>query len=290
MSDGALVRLSGLSEVSDRYDLILCDVWGVIHNGVSTFPDAAFALERFRERAGRRVILLTNAPRPDWWVKNQLNDLGVSEQAYDAIVTSGDVTRQAILERGCEKVFALGPEKDRNFYDGLPINLVHPKEAELVSVTGLLDDEVETPEDYTSMLQDFLKRDLSMICANPDIVVERGDRLVYCGGALAQKYAEMGGQALYFGKPHTPIYERALAVGCDLLGREIAKSDVLAVGDGVATDVKGANDAGLDCLFVTGGIHSAEAGPLADATPETVTRFLKDKNQKAEAFLPRLYW
>lgn len=283
-------RLGGLNDIADRYQLVLCDVWGVIHNGVSVFRGALDALYAFRANGKRRVILLTNAPRPDWWVKNQLNELGVREDAYDAIVTSGDVTRQDIIERGARKVFALGPAKDRNFYDGLPIELVRPDVADVVSITGLMDDETETPDDYTGMLEGFLKRDLDVICANPDLVVERGDKLIYCGGALAQKYREMGGKAHYCGKPHAPIYERALAVGSELLQRPIDRRAVLAIGDGIATDVKGANDAGLDCLFVTGGIHSAESGPLSDATEQTVTQFLQHQNQKAEAFMPRLVW
>ncbi|MEO1067410.1 MAG: HAD hydrolase-like protein [Pseudomonadota bacterium] len=159
-----------------------------------------------------------------------------------------------------------------------------------MSVTGLLDDETETPDDYTQTLTGFLNRDLPLVCANPDIVVERGDRLVYCGGALAEKYREMGGTTIYLGKPHAPIYEAALSVGAELFGSALQKDRVLAIGDGVMTDVKGANDAGLDCLFVTGGIHSAENGPLADPTPQTVTTFLKEKQRFAEAFMPRLVW
>lgn len=290
-ASGASIRhLSGLKDIADHYELVLCDIWGVIHNGVDAFKEAPDALHAFRAQGTRKVILLTNAPRPDWWVKGQLDSLGVREDAYDAIVTSGDVTRHDIMGRGVTKIFALGPEKDRNFYDGLPIELVRPNEAEIVSITGLIDDESETPDDYIRMLEDFLRRDLDVICANPDIVVERGEKLVYCGGALAQKYKEMGGKTHYCGKPHEPIYARAMTVGSALLGKDIDKRRVLAIGDGIATDVKGANDAGLDCLFVTGGIHSAEDGPLAEATSETVTRFLKDKNQKAEAFMPRLNW
>lgn len=286
-------QLAGLRDFAERYDLILCDIWGVIHNGVSVFPQTLAALASFRDGGKRRVILVTNAPRPDWWVKKQLDDLGVPAMVYDAIVTSGDVTRMAIIARageGADQVFALGPEKDRNFYDGLPIRLVSPAQADLVCVTGLLDDEAETPEDYGAMLEGFLARDLPMICANPDIVVERGHKLVYCGGALAQKYREMGGKAHLFGKPHAPIYARAAEVGAVLCGSAPDRARVLAIGDGVATDIKGANDADLDCLFITGGIHSAEAGPLAVPTPERVGAFLAEKGQKAEAFMFRLQW
>ena len=282
--------VSGLSSLSNDYDLVLCDVWGVIHNGVSVFNAAPDALAKFRQLEGKHVILLTNAPRPAWWIKRQLDELGVRTDAYDDIVTSGDVTRLDMANRNAPKVYALGPEKDLNFYDDLPIDLVDAKEAELVSVTGLIDDETETPDDYDAMLNDFLNRGLPMICANPDIVVERGDKLIYCGGALAQKYKQMGGETLYFGKPHAPIYNRALERGAELVSAGLDKQRVLAVGDGIATDVKGANDNGLDCLFVTAGIHSAENGPLAHPTPENVAQFLDEHKQKAKAFLPRLVW
>ncbi|MEP1443113.1 MAG: TIGR01459 family HAD-type hydrolase [Hyphomicrobiales bacterium] len=281
---------NGLSSLVEDYDLVLCDVWGVIHNGISVFNAAPDALAKFRQTEGKHVILLTNAPRPAWWIKRQLDGLGMRADAYDDIVTSGDVTRLDILNRKAQKVYPLGPEKDLNFYDDLPIDLVDAKDAELVSVTGLIDDSTETPDDYHEMLDDFLKRGLPMICANPDIVVELGDKLIYCGGALAQKYKQMGGEALYFGKPHAPIYQRALERGAELFDGDLDKKRVLAVGDGIATDVKGANDNGLDCLFVTAGIHSAENGPLANPTPENVAQFLVEHKQKAKAFLPRLFW
>lgn len=290
MSTSGIVRAAGLSALSRSYNAVFCDIWGVIHNGISVFPEAPEALRKFRAETGGTVILLTNAPRPDWWVERQLDALNVPREAYDAIVTSGDATRHAMLTRQTTKVFALGPEKDRNFYDGLPISLVTPQEADLVCVTGLIDDESETPEDYEAMLASFLERDLTVICANPDIVVERGDRLVYCGGALAELYREMGGKALYFGKPHKPIYDRAMLVAKSRKGCALTTKSVLAIGDGIKTDVKGANEAGLDCLFVTGGIHSAQAGPLSDATSETVQKFLNDEGREAVAFLPRLYW
>lgn len=289
-SHASIRSLGGLRDIAEHYNVLLCDVWGVVHNGVAAFDEAGDALHTYRQDGNRKVILLTNAPRPDWWVKEQLNTLGVREDAYDAIVTSGDVTRHNLTERGVRNVFALGPDKDLNFYDGLPIDLVSAEEAELVSITGLYDDETETPEDYIALLAGFVERDLEVICANPDIMADRGGKLVYCGGALADKYREMGGRTHYCGKPHAPVYARALAVARKLIGENYNKKQVLAIGDGIATDIKGANDAGLDCLFITGGIHSAEDGPLAQATPDVVAKFLLDKNQKAEAFMPQLYW
>lgn len=290
-SSQATIRpLSSLKDIAEQYNVLLCDVWGVIHNGVAVFEEAADALHAYRADGTRKVILLTNAPRPDWWIKEQLNNLGVREDAYDAIVTSGDVTRHELIARNVSNVFALGPEKDLNFYDGLPVKLVPADEAEIVLITGLYDDETETPDDYIALLQGFVERDLEVICANPDIMADRGGKLVYCGGALAHKYSEMGGRTHYCGKPHAPVYNRALALANRLMGDKFNKKQVLAIGDAIATDIKGANDAGLDCLFITGGIHSAEEGPLAQATPQAVARFLKDKKQKAEAFMPQLYW
>ncbi len=286
----AFSRLLGFNQIAPDYKLVLCDVWGVIHNGIAPFSSAPDALERFRVETGGRVILLTNAPRPAWWVQKQLQELGVKDEAYDAIVTSGDVTRRDIISRGVKKVFALGPEKDHNFYDDLPVELVSKEEAEIISVTGLLDDKIETPDDYDALLSYLLSRKLDMICANPDIIVEKGDRLIYCGGALAEKYLKMGGNAHYCGKPHAPIYLRALQKGAELTGLALQEKDVLAIGDGIATDVKGANDAGLDCLFITGGIHSAEKGPLANASVGEVAEFLKKEGRKARAFMLRLSW
>lgn len=281
---------SGLEVFSNPYNVILCDVWGVIHNGVEAFGPACEALQNFRQNSHGTVILLTNAPRPYWWIERQLDGLNVSRDVYDAIVTSGDVTRHALETSGKTKVYALGPDKDTDFYNGLPIDLVSADEAELVSITGLIDDETETPDDYGEMLTDFKKRGLSVICANPDLVVERGDKLVYCGGALAERYREMGGSVSYFGKPHAPIYKLAIETSQKVTNLDPDKIRPLAIGDGVNTDVKGANDAGIDCLFVTGGIHSAEDGPLSNPTPQSVFDFLNERNRQAKGFMPTLKW
>lgn len=276
--------IGGLEEIAARYDGLLCDVWGVVHNGVSAFAPAVDALRRFRAARGP-VLLVTNAPRPARLIRAQLTEFGVGEDAYDDVLTSGDVTRAAIAARPGARVFHLGPERDLPFYDGLDIALVGEAEAELVSCTGLFDDTHEMPEDYAAMLARLAARGLTMACANPDIVVERGETLVYCAGALAQRYAALGGETIIVGKPHAPIYEAARARLAERGARKI-----LAVGDGLPTDIRGAHDAGLDALFVTGGIHEADFGPAGAPDPARVTARLRAEGLAAVAFMPALRW
>jgi HAD superfamily hydrolase (TIGR01459 family) len=277
-------RTPGLKDLADRYDSLLCDVWGVLHNGVAAFPEAVEALRAFRRTVGP-VVLLTNAPRPHGPIRDQLRSLLVPDDAYDAIVTSGDVTRAVIAERPGARVLHIGADRDLSFYENLDLRLVEEAEADLVSCTGLFDDETETPDDYRPLLERLAARGLLMVCANPDLVVERGDRLVYCAGALAALYRELGGEAILVGKPHAPIYRAA--------GRTIAElggSRVLAIGDGLPTDIRGACDSGFDVLFVTGGIHAADFGPADAPDPERVAARLQAEGLAATAFMPALRW
>ena len=277
-------RVHGLAELAESYDSVLCDVWGVLHNGVAGFPGAVEALTRFRAADGR-VVLVTNAPRPAAPIRVQLRALGVPDDAYDAIVTSGDVTRSVVAERPGVALFHLGPDRDLPFYEGLDVRFVEEAEAELVSCTGLVNDDVETAEDYRPMLTRMAARRLPMVCANPDLVVERGDRLVPCAGALASLYGEIGGEAILVGKPHAPIYRAAR----DLLA-EFGATRTLAIGDGLPTDIRGACDNGFDVLFVTGGIHAADFGPADRPDPERVEARLRAEGLSAVAFLPVLVW
>ncbi len=240
------------------YEAILCDVWGVLHNGVVAWPEATAALKRCRD-AGKAVILITNAPRPNPPVRAQLARLGVDDAAYDDIVTSGDVTR-ALIAEGPRKMLHIGPEMDLSIFAGLDVELVEDFEAQTIVCTGLFDDETETPDTYADLLARLRSRNLPMICANPDIVVERGHRLVFCAGALAREYALLGGRTLIAGKPHRPIYVEALRLASKVLGRTIDPSRALAIGDGVTTDVKGAIDNGVALLFISDGIHAREYG------------------------------
>jgi HAD superfamily hydrolase (TIGR01459 family) len=250
--------IDGLSDIASRYDVLLCDVWGVIHNGRVAFPAACAALRRFAETRGP-VVLISNAPRPSADVLPQLDGLGVSRKVWSAFVSSGDATRALLAERAPGPAWKLGPERDWPLYAGLGLVFTTPEAAAFIACTGPEDDERETPEDYRERLALCARRGLTMICANPDLVVQRGDRLVYCGGSLAALYTSLGGPVLMAGKPHAAIYDKALAEAERLLGRPLARERVLCIGDGLPTDVKGAADQGLDCLFIADGIHGAEA-------------------------------
>jgi HAD superfamily hydrolase (TIGR01459 family) len=247
-----------LQDLSAAYDVLLCDIWGVVHNGREAFPKACTTLAHWRATRGP-VILISNSPRPSPGVIEQMDELGVPREAWSGIVTSGDVTRVLLSDRRPAPVFAIGPARDAPLYEDLGLDFTSLEKAALISCTGLVDDEVETPEDYRAMLAPAAARGLDMICANPDIVVQRGDRLIPCGGALARLYGELGGRTVMAGKPHAPIYERCFAVARDLAGRPVDPARVLAIGDGVATDVAGANGQNLDVLFIGGGIHGSAA-------------------------------
>jgi HAD superfamily hydrolase (TIGR01459 family) len=249
--------LSHLGDLASDYDGVLCDIWGVVHNGVRAWPDACEALTRFRDGGGR-VVLISNAPRPGDFIRTLLDGLKVPRRAYDGIETSGDLTRQMLRDWVGHKAYHLGPERDRGTLEGLDISIVDEPEAEVVVTTGLFDDDHETPDDYRDMLADFQRRGLEMICANPDVVVERGDRLIYCAGALADAYEHLGGVVHWAGKPHPEIYDAALEQMRKKSARPVSRDRVLAIGDSVRTDLVGARDAGLDSLFVASGIHSAE--------------------------------
>jgi HAD superfamily hydrolase (TIGR01459 family) len=277
-------RVQGLKDLAGEYGSLLCDVWGVLHNGVRAFPAAVDALTRFRESVGP-VVLVTNAPRPHAPIREQLRGLGVPDDAYDAIVTSGDVTRMVIAARPGVRLFHIGSDRDRPFYDGLDATFAGEDEAELVSCTGLFDDNTETPEDYRLLLERLVGRGLRMVCANPDLVVERGDRLIYCAGALARLYTELGGEAVLVGKPHAPIYAAARKKVAELGGDR-----TLAIGDGLPTDIRGAVDNDVPALFVTGGIHAADFGSHLDPDEERIEARLKAEGLTAVAYIPALTW
>jgi HAD superfamily hydrolase (TIGR01450 family) len=248
-------RLERLADLSADYDTVLCDVWGVLHNGVQAWPLAVEALCAFRRRGGS-VILITNSPRRHTGVGEQLGHMGVVAEAYDRIVTSGDVSRD-LVRAGSDRVYFIGPDRDLPLFEGLDVRLVGLDSAGTVVCTGLFDDEKETPEEYEPILREFRQKDLPFICANPDLVVERGERLIPCAGSIAALYERMGGTTLVSGKPHAPIYEVAMAAAESLRG-QIDKNRVLAIGDGMPTDVKGAQDHGLDLLYVSNGIHARD--------------------------------
>jgi HAD superfamily hydrolase (TIGR01459 family) len=258
-----------LRDLVDGVEVVLSDIWGVVHNGLESFPDACAALRSYRSQGGT-VILITNAPRPADSVQRQLRKLGVSDDTYDAIVSSGDLTRHYVADHPGRKVFWLGPERDNSIYRGLDPVLSPLEDADYIICTGLIDDETESAEDYREMMQKARERKLTLICANPDIVVERGDRLIYCAGAIAELYRELGGDVIFYGKPHRPIYERAMALALERRGHAIGLDRVLAIGDSVRTDLAGAHGFGIDCLFVTRGIHSEEFEGIDQFDPASV--------------------
>jgi HAD superfamily hydrolase (TIGR01459 family) len=276
------------SMLAPAYDVVLCDVWGVVHNSIVAFGDACTALTRFRQQGGT-VVLITNAPRPAEVVMALLDGLDVPRAAYDAIVSSGDVTRAVIAARAGESAFHVGPERDVPIFDGLA-PLAPLERADYVVCSGLFDDTTETPQDYVTLITAMRERGLTMVCANPDIVVERGDQLVYCAGAIADLYAAAGGTVVYAGKPYRPIYEQALAVARAVRGRETAPARVMAIGDSIHTDLKGAAAFGIDFLFVTAGIHAAELGGRDRPDAAALSDIFAAAGLVPKAVTQRLVW
>jgi HAD superfamily hydrolase (TIGR01459 family) len=278
--------LQSIAPLASSADAWLSDIWGVVHNGRTAFPAAADACMRFRQ-AGGIVVLVTNAPRPQAAVAEMLDRLGVPRAAWDAIVTSGDVTRELIRPLASRPIFHLGPPRDLGIFDGLGARFAAADAADAVVCTGLFDDDQETPEDYRAMLEGFRTRALPMICANPDIMVERGERMVYCAGAIAELYEALGGTVAYAGKPHAPIYERAFGLFAEIAGRPIPRERILAIGDGLKTDIKGAADAGLRSVFIASALHVEAGRPLDEALLDQL--FAGQPNPPIAA-LPALAW
>jgi HAD superfamily hydrolase (TIGR01459 family) len=289
MSSPPLALTDRFSTLAPCYDVALCDVWGVIHNGVAASADACDALMRFRARGGS-VMLITNAPRPGVVVMRFLDKLQVPREVYDGIVSSGDVTRAYVASRPGDTVFRLGPDRDTPIYESLAVAFAPVESADYVVCTGLFDDETETPEDYRELLGRMRARDLFMVCANPDAVVERGHKLVHCAGAIADLYGSLGGKVLYAGKPHRPIYDEALAVAEKARGGATPLARVLAIGDSVRTDLAGASGLGVDCLFVTAGIHAEEVGGREDPDPAALRDIFAAANLMPKAVTRTLVW
>jgi HAD superfamily hydrolase (TIGR01459 family) len=267
-------------------DVVLSDIWGVVHNGLVSFPEACEALHTFRSQGGT-VILITNAPRPADSVQRQLRKLHVPDDTYDAIVSSGDLTRHFLTGHTGRKMFWIGAKRDSSIHRGLNPALAPLDEADYIVCTGLFDDETESAEDYRAMLLQARERKLTLICANPDIVVERGDRLIYCAGAIAELYRELGGEVIFYGKPHRPIYQRAIELAAEHQSHPIELSRVLAIGDSVRTDLAGAHGFGIDCLFVTRGIHSEEFEGIDQLDPASVKELF---GHPPKALIRELKW
>lgn len=249
--------LDSVAKTLAGYDVIFCDVWGVVHDGVRAYPQACHALGEFRHQGGT-VVLISNAPSTATEVAALLDRKQVPRQAWDAIVTSGDLTRLRIGEIGVGRLFHIGATRGEHVFEGLGIVLVDINEADAIVATELTDYYTETPDDYRPVLRDAASRRLPFICANPDLVVHVGDDLLPCAGALAVIYEEMGGDVYWAGKPHAPIYKRALAFAEDVRGGSVVRSRILAIGDALRTDIAGARAFGVDALLIAGGIHRDE--------------------------------
>lgn len=281
---------AGLSALSDRYDVVLCDVWGVIHNGVRRYPAACEALTTWAREKGP-VVLISNSPRPSYDVVAQLDSLDVPRAAWQAFVTSGDATRALLTPHTGTRVWKIGPERDAPLWAGFDLTLAGPEDADFILCSGLYDDEAEVPEAYRDRLKVAADRGLKFICANPDRVVQRGERLIFCAGSLADLYESVGGEAVMAGKPYPAIYDLALAEAAQLLGRPVDRDRVLCVGDGVVTDVKGAHDQKLACLFVAKGIHGEKAvGPDGQLVPDAVQALLDAEAVGAAHAIGDLVW
>ncbi len=281
--------LPHFSALAPDYDVALCDVWGVVHNGVAAFLPACDALMRMRARGGT-VVFITNSPRPSEQVARQLERLHVPRETYDAMVSSGDVTRGVIQERRGQSLCHIGPERDRSIFSGLNVQFAPLENADYVVCSGLDDDDVEAPDDYRGRLETMLKRRLFMVCGNPDVVVERGERLVYCAGSIADLYATMGGEVLYAGKPYRPIYDMALTKAETAAGKKTPLARVLAIGDSIRTDLKGAHTLGVDFLFVTSGIHAEELGGRERPDTGAIKNAFAAAGEMPKAVMQQLVW
>jgi len=277
--------LSGVAPLASNYDAWFCDIWGVMHDGQKAFKEAVEACRAFQAQGGR-VVLLTNAPRPAFSVADQLQDFGVPPDCYDGIVSSGDVAQHLIKAQDGKAIHHIGPARDDAVIEQAKISPVPLVEGEVILMTGLIDDDNETPEDYRERLEGPAGRAVVMICANPDLMVERGSRLIYCAGAVAALYEDMGGRVLYAGKPYLPVYELAIDRLSEIMGRVVDPSRVLCIGDGVKTDMPGAFNAKLDALFVASQLH-VEDRILSDEILENIFQSFEDKPVGA---LSKLCW
>lgn len=244
-----------LESLSDRYDAVLCDIWGVLHNGRAVFPEAVDALRRYRERGGI-VVLVSNVPKPRDPIPGQLDRLGCPPDVFDAIVTSGDAIRSELSARAPGPMLKIGPPDDDILWQGLGLEEAEDLEdAAFLAISGLDEPFSPKPFDYSALLQEARDRDLELLCANPDLVVRMGEHLMWCAGTVAAQYEKLGGRVIMAGKPHAPIYRIAFDEVDEIAGRPVDPRRVLAIGDGIGTDIRGANAADIDALFIASGMH-----------------------------------
>lgn len=249
-------KLKGISEISDKFDVYFIDLWGVIHNGAQCYPEALKVLEKLKEQ-NKKIVLISNAPRPAAVVKVFLETIGLKSSGYDFLVTSGDITREYISLNSSKKNFYhLGPTRDIDLFKDLNVTLTSKEECEEIICTGLVSDEEEKLQDYKILLDFFLNKKIPLICANPDEVVARGEKIVFCAGALANQYKQEGGMVRYFGKPYSEIYSFALKkIRAHKDFKDKKEINTLVIGDNIKTDIKGANLSNLDSVLILNGIY-----------------------------------
>jgi HAD superfamily hydrolase (TIGR01459 family) len=281
--------LEHAAQLLARYDVVVCDVWGVLHDGRRAYPGAGEALSRFRA-AGGTVVLLSNAPLPGEGVVRLLDDKGVRRDAWDAVVSSGDIVRAHVAEQEFRRLHHIGPDRDLMLFNAMTARLVGLSEADAIVCTGLVDDRRQEPENYRPSLQKAIGRHLPLVCANPDLVVDVGGVLLPCAGAIAKLYEEMGGPVYWAGKPHAHAYKAALAGAAQLRSAHIERCRVLAIGDALCTDLAGAAAFGLDFLFIAQGIHRADLMPDGCLTAERAARFFERESVRPIAVMPSLAW
>ena len=279
--------ISGLSEIADNYDALICDIWGVLHNGRAPFDGVDAALKNFRQKGGK-TLLLSNAPRPGDSALKRLDTIGNSRDGFDDILTSGDTVRALMNEMALEgqKVCHIGPEKDADLVAGLDVEFTDEDNADAILFSGMYDDMVETPDDYADMLARFKARGLPLLCPNPDRTVQFGDKVIFCAGAVAEKYENLGGEVVWIGKPYPRVYDRAMTVLSEMTGLE--KPRILAIGDGPKTDIPGAEAAGIDALFIGGGLAGASGADIE--TPEAIGKILAAENTQCRYAIRHLIW
>ena len=274
-------KINNFQDIEDNYDALICDVWGVIHNGRELFEGINDCLVNFRSKQ-KPVVLLSNAPRPSKNIERMLNQLGLDRKSYNEIVTSGDLTMSVLNESHYgSKCYHIGPDRDLNIFDGVNVSRVSLEEADFLFVTGLFDDETEDENSYSSILDESKKRNLKLVCANPDIVVQRGEKLIPCAGAISKKYKEIGGKVVNIGKPFSPIFDKAVNLIKGI--NENQNPRTIVIGDGLETDIKGANILKMDSLLVLGGLFASES-------ERNIIEVLKKKNIFPSYYTEELKW
>ena len=277
----SLKEVNNFSEISNQYNALICDIWGVIHNGQELFPGISECLLNFK-KLNNVVILLSNAPRPSSYVSSVLDKFGFKDECYDGIITSGDLTKKSLNEKIFgENCYHIGPERDLNIFEGTNVNRVDFNNSDFIFVTGLFNDEIEDENDYLDLLNSAREREMTLVCANPDLLVQRGDKLIPCAGLISKTYEEMGGKVVNIGKPFSPIFKEAIE-----MVKKNSKFDehkILVVGDGLETDIKGANSIGLDSILVLGGLFS-------NNTKDKILESIENKGIYPNFFINEFSW